>query len=97
MLWDGMLSPDPVGFANQHGKRWLVGDYRAGDVVFHHPCHCSANNEDPRGMIRLATDLRFADKQAPYDNRWAENYCEHPTSQKTRAHDLCPDYPNDGL
>ncbi|RSH83761.1 hypothetical protein EHS25_005376 [Saitozyma podzolica] len=55
----------------------------AGDVVFHHPCmiHCSARNLDPDDRIRLATDLRFADKHHPYDARWANNYF----------------FPNDGL
>jgi phytanoyl-CoA hydroxylase len=38
--------------------------------------HCSANNNDPEGRIRLATDLRFADKAAPHDERWANSYCQ---------------------
>jgi phytanoyl-CoA hydroxylase len=78
MVMAGFLSPDAAHFASAHGRRWLVSDYKAGDVVFHHPCmiHCSANNNDPEGRIRLATDLRFADKAAPHDERWANSYCQ---------------------
>jgi phytanoyl-CoA hydroxylase len=77
MMAGGMLSANPAEFGQAAKRRWLVGDYRAGDVVFHHPCmvHCSANNADPQGRIRLATDLRFADRAGAYDHRWADNYC----------------------
>lgn len=90
----GTLSPDPVAFATTSRRRWLVGDYRAGDIVFHHPCliHCSANNHDAERRIRLATDLRFADKKGEYDHRWAENYCE-----STVVATLIADSPDDGL
>lgn len=76
MLYGGGLTKDCAAFARATNRRWLVGDYRAGDVVFHHSCmiHCSANNEDPDERIRLATDVRFADKQAPFDDRWNEFY-----------------------
>jgi len=40
---------------------WLVGEYEAGDVVFHNPyliCG-STKNEDKQGRIRLSTALRF--------------------------------------
>jgi hypothetical protein len=48
------------------------GDYEAGDVVFHSPysVHAAAINEDPRGRVRISTDLRFVDKAKPYDQRW---------------------------
>lgn len=75
----GNLSRDAGKFARDNGgRRWLIADYEAGDVVFHHPCmiHASGVNRDPRGRIRLATDLRFADRAAPYDHRWAEKYFE---------------------
>lgn len=73
----GNLSRDAGKFAReQGGRRWLIGDYEAGDVVFHNPfmIHASGVNRDPQGRIRLATDLRFADRSAPYDQRWADNY-----------------------
>lgn len=40
MMSTGMLSKDPGRFAREigQGRKWLVGDYRAGDAVFHHSC-----------------------------------------------------------
>jgi phytanoyl-CoA hydroxylase len=80
MMDRGNLSRDAGEFAREkgQGRRWLVADYEAGDVVFHHPCmiHASGVNRDPKGRIRLATDLRFADRAAPYDERWAYKYFE---------------------
>jgi len=53
------------GAASSKGKkrRWLVGDYEAGDVVFHNPylIHGAVKNEDPQGRIRLSTDSRRED------------------------------------
>lgn len=78
MLERGFLTPNAPAFAANEGKgkRWLVGNYEAGDVVFHLPTmiHCSSANNDPEGRIRLATDLRFADPTEQYDTRWAHKY-----------------------
>jgi phytanoyl-CoA hydroxylase len=71
-----------------------------GDVVFHHPCmiHCSARNLDPDNRIRLATDLRFADKRHPYDARWANNYCGcEALARFCNGTDPRTVFPNDGL
>jgi phytanoyl-CoA hydroxylase len=84
----GILSNHPQEFEDAHhhiaekaglaGKefKWLIANYEAGDVVFHHPCsvHASCSNEDPEGRIRLSTDLRFYDKKdwdwGRADERW---------------------------
>lgn len=84
----GILSDHPQMFERDHkniaerinrerkGYRWLVADYEAGDVVFHHPCsiHTSGRNEDAQGRIRLSTDLRFYNKkdfdEGRADKRW---------------------------
>ena len=64
--------------STQHRYQWLVADYEAGDVVFHHPCmiHGSCGNDDPSHRIRLSTDLRFYDKkvfdQGDADERWMD-------------------------
>lgn len=61
------------GKAGQEGgRRWLVGEYEAGDVVFHDPymIHGSAKNEDPMGRIRLSSDVRFYEEGADMDERW---------------------------
>ena len=87
----GILSDHPMMFEEEHRQiahkagmsgrtyRWLIADYEAGDVVFHHPCsiHASCDNEDPHDKIRLSTDLRFYDKkcfedgaEVKADKRW---------------------------
>ncbi|KAL8935184.1 MAG: hypothetical protein Q9216_005554 [Gyalolechia sp. 2 TL-2023] len=75
MAKDGFMSHDAVDFREQHKERvgkWLVGDYEAGDVVFHNPwmIHAATKNEDELGRIRLASDLRFYEQWAKLDHRW---------------------------
>lgn len=73
---DGFLSHDAEDFTSlycEEGKgRWLVGDYEAGDVVFHKPymIHAATKNEDVEGRIRLASDLRFYEEGSGVDERW---------------------------
>lgn len=84
----GVLSNHPQEFEEAHRHiaeraglagmehKWLIANYEAGDVVFHHPCsvHASCSNEDPEGRIRLSSDLRFYDRQdwdaGTCDERW---------------------------
>ena len=49
-----------------------MGNYEAGDVVFHNPwiIHAATKNEDELGRIRLASDLRFYEEKAAIDDRW---------------------------
>ena len=72
----GHLSHDAEQWAKEDGKgkRWLVANYEAGDVVFHKPfmIHSSSQNDDLKGRIRLATDLRFYEKGAKIDQRWSQ-------------------------
>lgn len=75
MMKDGFLSHDAEEFGRVRagGKsRWLVGDYEAGDVVFHKPymIHAATKNEDELGRIRLSSDLRFYEEGAALDQRW---------------------------
>ena len=75
MTKDGSLSHDAEEFAKVNGEgklRWLIGDYEAGDVVFHRPymIHAATKNEDKFGRIRLSSDLRFYEKDAALDERW---------------------------
>ena len=46
MMATGMLSCDAGEYgANEGGgRRWLVGDYEAGDAVFHHACKLALIN-----------------------------------------------------
>ncbi|KAM0699772.1 hypothetical protein Q7P36_000775 [Cladosporium allicinum] len=59
-------------YQGRNTRKWLVGNYEAGDVVFHNPylLHGAAKNEDPLGRIRLSTDLRFYEEGAALDERW---------------------------
>lgn len=73
MAATGLLSSDPGTFAREHGGyRWLIGDYEAGDVVFHSPymIHAASGNIDPEDRIRLSCDLRYGDRDGEYDARW---------------------------
>lgn len=86
MAKDGQLSHDIAEltqdiasgrFAGRRPKprRWIVGNYEAGDVVFHNPymIHGALKNEDPQGRIRLSCDLRFYEEGAPMDERWMKD------------------------
>ncbi|BEI83097.1 hypothetical protein CcaverHIS002_0309650 [Cutaneotrichosporon cavernicola] len=69
----GVLCRDPGSFAREHGNhRWLIGNYEAGDVVFHSPLmvHAASQNVDPNDHIRLSCDLRYGDRAGSYDPRW---------------------------
>ena len=43
MIPTGMVSKDLPAFTREVGKgrKWLIGDYQAGDAVFHHSCKLS--------------------------------------------------------
>lgn len=69
MMSTGLLSEGPKEFSESFGRRWLVAEYEAGDVVLHNPfaIHASTINHDPEFVIRLATDVRFVDASRPWD------------------------------
>ncbi|KAB8222349.1 hypothetical protein BDV33DRAFT_229624 [Aspergillus novoparasiticus] len=68
----GFLSRDTVEYGQEADRKWLIGEYEVGDVIFHNPwmVHASCKNKDPQRRIRLATDLRFVDSTKSYDKRW---------------------------
>ncbi|CAG9952616.1 unnamed protein product [Clonostachys rosea f. rosea IK726] len=76
----GWLDKNASRFGEQWSRGWQVGEYEAGDVVFHTPytIHAGAKNQSPSGRIRVSTDLRFVDKSKTYDERWTiMAYSEH--------------------
>ncbi|RWA12869.1 hypothetical protein EKO27_g2238 [Xylaria grammica] len=68
----GWLDKNAGKFGENWSRSWLVGNYEAGDVLFHTPytVHAGAINESESGRIRVSTDLRFVDKTKPFDERW---------------------------
>ncbi|PCE15689.1 phytanoyl-CoA dioxygenase [Microbacterium sp. SZ1] len=72
------ITADLPSLAEEYDARWLVADYRAGDVMVHsaHIVHASTDNVDPRSRIRLSTDIRYQRVADPIDWRWQEHWFE---------------------
>lgn len=72
------LTADLPGLAEAHDARWLVTDYRAGDVVVHsaYIVHAGTDNVDADSRIRLSTDIRYQRVTDPIDWRWQEHWHE---------------------
>jgi phytanoyl-CoA hydroxylase len=72
MIDTGYLKKDSGTFSRAWGRRRLRADNEVGDFVLHsrYMTHSSAINESERGIIRLATDLRFVETGKSFDTRW---------------------------
>ena len=70
------ISYDLPALAEQLDTRWLIADYRVGDVVVHSPylLHASLNNVDAQRQMRLSTDIRFQPSLEPIDPRWQAHW-----------------------
>ncbi|MHA7306071.1 phytanoyl-CoA dioxygenase family protein [Arthrobacter sp. TMN-49] len=70
------ITADLPALAEAHDSRWLVTDYAAGDVVVHsaHIVHAGTDNQDPDGIMRLSTDIRYQRTSEPIDWRWQEHW-----------------------
>jgi ectoine hydroxylase-related dioxygenase (phytanoyl-CoA dioxygenase family) len=66
------ITRDLPGLADKLNTRWLVTDYKAGDIVVHNAymVHASLNNTNAKGRIRLSTDIRYQLASVPIDQRW---------------------------
>lgn len=84
MAAGGVITEDAMSYTDKvgQGRRWLIANYEAGDVVFHDPfmVHTATVNQSEQAKIRLSTDLRFYQKGDDMDERW-----------------MSPWYPGDGL
>ncbi|WP_114856614.1 phytanoyl-CoA dioxygenase family protein [Brachybacterium sp. YJGR34] len=70
------ITADLPGLAGKRNARWLVADYRAGDVVVHsaHIIHAATDNVDDGDVMRLSTDIRYQRTSDPIDWRWQEHW-----------------------
>lgn len=72
------ITADLPGLADEHDARWLLANYRAGDVMVHssYVVHASTDNVDPLDRIRLSTDIRYQRASEPIDWRWQEHWSD---------------------
>lgn len=72
------ITADLPGLADKHDARWLLANYRAGDVMVHssYVVHASTDNVDPLDRIRLSTDIRYQRASEPIDWRWQEHWSD---------------------
>ncbi|KAE8386993.1 hypothetical protein BDV23DRAFT_186774 [Aspergillus alliaceus] len=68
----GFLNWDTVEYGQKVNRKWLIGKYDVGDVIFHNPwmVHASCKNKYPQRRMRLVTDPRFVDSTKPCDEPW---------------------------
>lgn len=72
------MTADLPRLADEADTRWLISDFRTGDVMIHSPymVHASLDNADHDRMIRLSTDIRHQRAGDPIDWRWQTDW--HP-------------------
>lgn len=70
LLWDGMLSHDPVSLGRQLGLRWLTTDYRAGDLLTFRIDTVHIGLDNNAETYRLSCDSRYQPASQPADERW---------------------------
>ncbi|MGW4379152.1 phytanoyl-CoA dioxygenase family protein [Kitasatospora sp. NPDC004531] len=70
------VTADLPALAEEHGARWLVADFEAGDVMIHnvHILHASLDNRVPAGQFRLSTDIRYQSASEAIDRRWQHHW-----------------------
>ena len=72
------ITADLPGLADKHDARWLLANYKAGDVMVHssYVVHASTDNVDPLSRVRLSTDIRYQRATEPIVWRWQEHWHE---------------------
>lgn len=70
------ITADLPSLADELDSRWLVADYKAGDVMVHsaHLIHAGTDNVDAQSRIRLSTDIRYQRESDPIDWRWQDHW-----------------------
>lgn len=73
------LTHDLKWMAEYSGRRWLLADFEAGDVVVHSPLIVHASLDDVAPEMRLSTDIRFLRAGTHYDPRWRGDWAADDT------------------
>lgn len=68
------ITHDLKWMAEQTARRWLVTDYRAGDVIVHTPLIVHASLDSVSDQPRISTDIRFIRAGVPHDPRWLDDW-----------------------
>jgi ectoine hydroxylase-related dioxygenase (phytanoyl-CoA dioxygenase family) len=70
------MTADLPALAAEYDTRWLVTDFQAGDMMVHGPhiIHASLDNQDPDGLFRLSTDIRYQAASDLIDQRWQNHW-----------------------
>jgi phytanoyl-CoA hydroxylase len=77
IMTDGArCAKDASELSDSTQRKWMVTNYKAGDVIFHQSfmIHGSSQNQDPNNRIRLGTDIRYTDGKKKIDQRWMNDY-----------------------
>jgi len=79
----GSFDQDAAGLPGHVGSRWLVSDYRAGDLLVFTVFTMHASGDNQTRKIRLSTDSRYQLASEPADERWiGENPIAHGPNAK---------------
>lgn len=73
------LTHDLKWMAEHSGRRWLLTDYAAGDVVVHSPLIVHASLDNVAAEMRLSTDIRYLRAGTHYDARWRADWSADDT------------------
>ena len=66
----GHFTKDATSLPGRLGGRWLMSDYRAGDLLVFtmHTMHSAGDNHT--GRVRVSSDTRYQRASEPVDERW---------------------------
>ncbi len=68
------LTHDLKWLSEATGRRWLLADYKAGDVVAHVPDIVHASTDPMIDLMRISTDVRFVRSDIEIDSRWQNDW-----------------------
>lgn len=71
---DRPISNDLKAVSDITGSPWLYADFKAGDIVLHDPFIVHASLDCNTDVMRLSTDVRFADINGGIDSRWLDDW-----------------------